>query len=66
MEKIKTVVLSILNVLDIKRFNKKVIKKFPDTLKLSDIRPAYLKLDPSDKANYRPAKSGGILSFIAQ
>ena len=28
--------------------------KFPDTLKLSDITPVSKKLDPSDKANYRP------------
>ena len=28
--------------------------KFPDTLKLSDITPVVKKLDPSDKANYRP------------
>ena len=28
--------------------------KFPDTLKLSDITPVFKKLDPSDKANYRP------------
>ena len=28
--------------------------KFPDSLKLSDIKPVYKKLDPSDKANYRP------------
>ena len=29
-------------------------KKFPDTSKLSDIIPVLRKLDPSDKANYRP------------
>ena len=28
--------------------------KFPDSLKLSDITPVFKKLDPSDKANYRP------------
>ena len=28
--------------------------KFSDTLKLSDITPVFKKLDPSDKANYRP------------
>ena len=28
--------------------------KFPDALKLSDITPVFKKLDPSDKANYRP------------
>ena len=28
--------------------------KFPDTLKLSDITPVFKKLDPSDKASYRP------------
>ena len=28
--------------------------KFPDSLKLSDIKPVYKKLDSCDKANYRP------------
>ena len=28
--------------------------KFPDSLKPSDITPVYKKLDPGDKANYRP------------
>ena len=28
--------------------------KFPDTIKVSDITPVFKKLDPSDKANYRP------------
>ena len=28
--------------------------KFPDPLKWSDITPVHKKLDPSDKANYRP------------
>ena len=28
--------------------------KFPETLKLFDITPVFKKLDPSDKANYRP------------
>ena len=31
--------------------------KFPDTLKLSDITPVFKKLDPSDKANYRPVSN---------
>ena len=28
--------------------------KFPDTLKISDIKPVFKKLDPIDKENYRP------------
>ena len=28
--------------------------QLPDTLKLSNITPVFKKLDPSDKANYRP------------
>ena len=28
--------------------------KFPDSLKLPSITPVYKKLDPSDKANYKP------------
>ena len=35
--------------------------KFPETLKLSDITPVFKKLDPSDKANYRPVS---ILSLV--
>ena len=38
--------------------------KFPDSLKLSDITPVYKKLDPSDKANYRPVSVLPLLSKI--
>ena len=38
--------------------------KFPDTLKLSDITPIYKKLDPSDKANYRPVSILPLLSKV--
>ena len=38
--------------------------KFPDSLKLSDIIPAYKKLDPSDKANYRPVSLLPLLSKV--
>ena len=37
--------------------------KFLDTLKLSDITPVFKKLDPSDKANYRPVS---ILPFVSK
>ena len=37
--------------------------KFPDTLKLSDITPVFKKLDPSDKANYRPVS---ILPLVSK
>ena len=37
--------------------------KFPDSLKLSDITPVYKKLDPSDKANYRP---GSVLPLLSK
>ena len=37
--------------------------KFPDSLKLSDITPVFKKLDPSDKANYRPAS---VLLFLSK
>ena len=38
--------------------------KFPDTLKLSDITPVFKKLDPSDKANYRPVSILPLLSKV--
>ena len=38
--------------------------KFPDSLKLSDITPVYKKLDPSDKANYRPVSALPLLSKV--
>ena len=37
-------------------------KKFPDTLKLSDITMVFKKLYPSDKAIYRPASILPLLS----
>ena len=37
--------------------------KFPDTLKRCDITPVFKKLDPSDKANYRPVS---ILSLASK
>ena len=38
--------------------------KFPDTLKLSDITPVFKKLDPSDKANYRPVSILPLVSKV--
>ena len=38
--------------------------KFPDSLKLPDITPEFKKLDPSNKANYRPASVLPLLSKI--
>ena len=38
--------------------------KFPDTLKLSDIKPVFKKLDPSDKANYRPVSILPLVSKV--
>ena len=38
--------------------------KFPDTLKLSAITPVFKKLDPSDKANYRPVSILPLVSKI--
>ena len=38
--------------------------KFEDTLKLSDITPVFKKLDPSDKANYRPVSILPLVSKI--
>ena len=35
--------------------------KLPDTSKLSNVTPVFKKLDPSDKANYRPVS---ILSLV--
>ena len=37
--------------------------KFPDTVKRSEITPVFKKLDPSDKANYRPAN---VLPFVSK
>ena len=38
--------------------------KFPDILKLSDITPVSTKLDPSDKANYRPVSILPLVSKV--
>ena len=38
--------------------------KFPDTLKLSDITPVFEKLDPSDKADYRPVSILPLVSKV--
>ena len=38
--------------------------KFPDTLKLSDMTPVFKKLDPSDKANYRPVSILPLVSKV--
>ena len=38
--------------------------KFPDTIKLSDITPVFKKLDPIDKANYRPVSILPLLSKV--
>ena len=38
--------------------------KFPDTVKHSDITPVFKKLDPSDKANYRPVNILPLVSKI--
>ena len=38
--------------------------KFPDTLKLSDITPVFKKLNPSDKANYRPVSILPLVSKV--
>ena len=38
--------------------------KFPDILKLSDITPVFKKLDPSDKANYRPVNIQPLVSKV--
>ena len=38
--------------------------KFPDFLKLSDITPVFKKLDPSDKAHYRPVSFLPMLSKV--
>ena len=37
---------------------------FPDSLNLSDITPVFKKLDPSDKANYRPVSVLPLLSKV--
>ena len=45
--------------------NKSLTKnKFSDTLKLSDITPAFKKLDPSDKANYRLVSIPPLVSKV--
>ena len=38
--------------------------KFPGSLKLSDTTPVFKKLDPSDKANYRPVNVLPLLSKV--
>ena len=38
--------------------------QFLDTLKLSDIRPVFKKLDPNDKANYIPVSILLLLSKV--
>ena len=38
--------------------------KFPNSLKLSDIVPVFKKLNPSYKANYRPASVLPLLSKV--
>ena len=38
--------------------------KFPDTLKASDITSVFKKLDPSDKANYRPVSTAFSIKGI--
>ena len=38
--------------------------KFPGTLKLSEITPAFKKLEPSDKANYRPVSILPLVSKV--
>ena len=38
--------------------------KFPDFLKLSYITPVYKKLNPSDKANYKPVSVLPLLSKV--
>ena len=38
--------------------------KFPDSLKLTDITTVYKKLDPSDKANYRPVSVLPLFSKV--
>ena len=37
---------------------------FPDSLRVSDITPAYKRLDPSDKANYKPISVLPLLSKV--
>ena len=44
-----------------KTFNE---NKFPDTLKLSNIVPVFKKLDPTDKANFRPVMVLPLLSKV--
>ena len=38
--------------------------KFPDSLKIYDLTPVYKKLDPSDKASYRPVSVLPLLSKV--
>ena len=40
--------------------------KFPETLKLSEITPAFRKLEPSDKANYRPVSILPLVSKVLE
>ena len=44
-----------------KAFNE---NKFPDTLKLCDIVPVFIKLDPTDKTNFRPVSVLPLLSKV--
>ena len=39
-------------------------KKFPDSLKLSDIVPVHKRKDPTDKTNYRPVSILPLLSKV--
>ena len=41
-------------------------KKFPDTVKLSDITPVFKKLDSRDKANYRPVSILPLVSKVLE
>ena len=40
--------------------------KFPDTLRLSEITPAFKKLEPSDKPNYRPVSILPLVSRVLE
>ena len=53
---------------DLTNFIYEAIKnnKFPDSFKLPDITPVFKKLDPSDKANYRPVSVLPLLSKLFQ
>ena len=55
----KTQFFTLSNVSEATRNN-----KFPDSLKIYDLTPVYKKLDPSDKANYRPVSILPLLSKV--